>query len=60
MPAKIGALPFVLPLLGGLTGVIFVNLNQFASFNPVFGIGLGAVVGWFLARLLQKLLHGKR
>ena len=47
-------LTYVLPVLGGLLGVAWVNMTPDA--NPVFGVGGGAVAGWGVAFLATKLL----
>ena len=53
-------IPFVLPVLGGVIGVLWVNLNKMDFINPVLGIGLGAVAGWIAARVIVKLMHRRR
>lgn len=53
------AVPYVLPVLGGLLGVAYVNLNPWAFVNPVLAIGLGVLLGWGASRLVLGLL-GRR
>jgi hypothetical protein len=52
----VAALPYALPVLGGLLGVVWVNLNKMEFLNPVLWIGIGVVAGWVLARVLVRLL----
>lgn len=52
----VAALPYALPVLGGLLGVVWVNLNKMEFLNPVLWIGIGVVAGWALAKLLVRLL----
>jgi presenilin-like A22 family membrane protease len=49
-------LPFALPVLGGLLGVIWVNLITKDFLHPVLWIGLGAIAGWAVSRLLQRFV----
>ncbi|WP_127112033.1 hypothetical protein [Shimia sediminis] len=59
--AKIeAALPYVLPVLGGLLGVIWVNLNKFEFINPVFAIVIGVVLGRLAALLTTRLMRKAR
>ena len=47
-------LTYILPVLGGLMGVAWVNVTPNA--NPVFGIAGGAMIGWGVAFVAAKLL----
>ncbi len=49
-------LGYALPVLGGLLGVAYVNVNYTDFINPVWAIGGGAVLGWIAARLLRRVL----
>ncbi len=49
-------LGYALPVLGGLLGVAYVNINYFEFINPVWAIGGGAILGWIAARLIRKVL----
>ena len=53
-------LPYALPVLGGLMGVVWVNLNKFDFINPVLGIGLGAIAGWAAARIILTIIRRSR
>ncbi len=50
------AASYALPVLGGLLGVAYVNVNYTDFINPVWAIGGGAVLGWIAARLLRRVL----
>lgn len=52
----LAALPFALPVLGGVLGIAWVNMTTHGS--PVLGIAAGALAGWLAAALLSKLLGG--
>lgn len=54
------AIPYVLPVLGGLLGVAYVNSNPTKFLNPVTWIGAGAIAGWIVAWLLLKLIGRMR
>ena len=56
LDTAIAVLPYALPVLGGLLGVVWVNLNKMEFLNPVLWIGIGVVAGWALAKLLVRLL----
>jgi hypothetical protein len=56
LDTAIAVLPYALPVLGGLLGVVWVNLNKMEFLNPVLWIGIGVVAGWVLARVLVRLL----
>lgn len=47
-------LGYALPVLGGLLGVAYVNINYFEFINPVWAIGGGVILGWIVARLIRK------
>ena len=49
-------LGYVLPVLGGLLGVAYVNNNYYEFINPVWAIGGGAFLGWIVARMARKVL----
>lgn len=51
----LAALPYVLPVLGGMSGVVYVNLHPQSYLNPALCIGLGALFGWFGARVVLHL-----
>ncbi|WP_299843803.1 hypothetical protein [uncultured Roseovarius sp.] len=48
------ALPYVMPVVGGLIGIAWINTT--AHGNPLLGIAVGALSGWAIAYLLLKLL----
>lgn len=50
------AITYILPVLGGALGVIYVNVFRSDFINPVLGIGGGAILGWAVARVILKLL----
>ncbi len=54
------ALPFVLPVLGGLLGVTFVQLNSWLFINPVLAIAIGAIAGRVVAYFLVKAMRKAR
>ncbi|WP_243470728.1 hypothetical protein [Ruegeria denitrificans] len=49
-------LGYALPVLGGLIGVAYVNINHMEFINPVWAVGGGAILGWIAARLIRKAL----
>lgn len=59
--AKIeAALPYVLPVLGGLLGVVWVNLNKFDFINPVVAVVIGVIAGRLAALLVTRLMRKAR
>ena len=50
------AMPYVLPAIGGLLGVIFVNTRPMAQLNPMIWIPFGIFLGWIAARGILKLM----
>ncbi|WP_298935432.1 hypothetical protein [uncultured Ruegeria sp.] len=50
------AMGYALPVLGGLFGVAYVNINYMAFINPVWAVGGGVILGWIASRILRKLL----
>ena len=46
---------YALPVLGGLLGVAYVNINHMDFINPVWAVGAGAILGWVAARLIRKV-----
>ncbi len=46
--------PIVLPVVGGLTGVVVIN--SLGHGNPLMGVAGGAVAGWAIAAILVRLL----
>ena len=49
-------LGYALPVLGGLLGVAYVNINHMDFINPVWAVGGGAILGWVAARLMRRML----
>ncbi|WP_235216202.1 hypothetical protein [Ruegeria halocynthiae] len=49
-------LGYALPVLGGLLGVVYVNINHMDFINPVWAVGGGAILGWVAARVMRKAL----
>ncbi|NVO55284.1 hypothetical protein HW561_05715 [Rhodobacteraceae bacterium B1Z28] len=49
-------LGYALPVLGGLLGVVYVNVNHMEFINPVWAVGGGAILGWIAVRLIRKVL----
>ncbi|WP_170324948.1 hypothetical protein [Ruegeria arenilitoris] len=49
-------LGYALPVLGGLLGVAYVNIFYMDFINPVWAVGIGAILGWVAARLIRKML----
>ena len=49
------ALPYVMPALGGLAGVIYLNTADGFPI-PFLWVGLGIFGGWLLARVMVRLL----
>ena len=59
--AKIeAALPYILPVLGGLLGVIWVNLNKMDFINPVLAIVIGVVLGRVAAVFITRMMRKSR
>lgn len=54
------ALPFVLPVLGGLLGVVWVNLNKMDFMNPVVAVVLGVVLGRVAAIFIVRAMRRAR
>ena len=50
------AVSYALPVLGGLLGMVYVNINYTDFINPVWAVGGGAILGWIAARLMRKML----
>ncbi len=50
------AAAFVLPVLGGFLGVVWVNLHRAEQRNPLIALAVGVALGWLAARLLERLL----
>lgn len=50
------ALPYVLPVIGGALGMVWVNVNRMDFLFPVFWIVLGVVGGWLLSRLILAIM----
>ncbi len=50
-------IPFVMPTLGGLAGVVIVNLNPRELLNPMYWIGGGIVLGFIAANLMLKAMN---
>ncbi|UWQ89667.1 hypothetical protein QEZ52_12710 [Aliisedimentitalea scapharcae] len=48
--------PFALPVLGGVLGVVYVNLTPKEFNNPVLWIGIGAIAGWLVSRIVVNLI----
>jgi len=53
------ALPYALPVLGGLIGVIWVNLNKMDFLNPFVAVVIGVVIGRLVAWVITKLFGQK-
>ncbi len=51
------ALGYALPVLGGLLGVVYVNINPKEFLNPVWAVGGGAILGWGCSLIIRKLLR---
>ena len=49
-------IPYAFPALGGLLGVIWVNLHKMDQLNPMYWIGGGIIVGFIAARIASNLL----
>ncbi|MCG7518254.1 hypothetical protein [Ruegeria sp. Ofav3-42] len=47
---------YALPVLGGLLGVAYVNINHMEFINPVWAVGGGAILGWVAARIMRRML----
>lgn len=50
------AIPFLFPALGGLFGVVWVNLHKLDQLNPMYWIGGGILLGFIVARVASNLL----
>lgn len=49
--------PFALPTLGGMAGVIIVNLNPRELYNPMYWIGGGILLGFIASRIFLRLMR---
>lgn len=59
--AKIEAwLPYALPVLGGLLGIVWVNLNKMDFINPVLAIVIGVVLGRVAAIFATRAMRKAR
>lgn len=57
LPHRIAsALPFVLPVLGGLLGVVYVNMSPKELLNPFFAVVIGVVIGRIVAVLVVRAI----
>ncbi|MCK8462281.1 hypothetical protein [Aliiroseovarius sp. S1339] len=43
-------IPYVFPAIGGLAGIIYVNLHKLDQLNPMYWVGGGIFLGWLTAR----------
>ncbi|MCP4819982.1 MAG: hypothetical protein GY883_12390 [Shimia sp.] len=50
------ALPYVMPAVGGLLGIIYVNTAEGFPI-PFLWVGLGIFGGWAVARIMVRLLN---
>ncbi len=51
----IAALPYVMPAIGGLLGVIYLNTADGFPI-PFLWVGIGIFGGWLAARIMVRLL----
>jgi hypothetical protein len=51
----IAALPFAMPAIGGLLGVIYLNTTEGFPI-PFLWVGIGIFGGWAVARILVRML----
>ncbi len=52
-------LPYALPVLGGLLGTVWVQVNRAEQLNPVVAVVLGVVAGRLVAALILRLVPGR-
>lgn len=50
------AIPYVMPVLGGFAGVIYMAQHRMDQPNPMYWIGGGILLGFIVARLLLNLM----
>ena len=50
------AIPFVMPAIGGLLAVVWVNLNPMKFYNPMIWLPAGAILGWLVGRGILRLM----
>ncbi|WP_299356711.1 hypothetical protein [uncultured Shimia sp.] len=59
--AKIeGWLPYALPVLGGLLGVVWVNIAAWSYINPVIAVVVGALLGRVAAIVVTRAMRKSR
>ena len=51
----LAALPFVMPAIGGMLGVIYLNTAEGFPI-PFLWVGIGILGGWTIGRVLARLL----
>jgi hypothetical protein len=51
----LAALPFVMPAIGGMLGVIYLNTAEGFPI-PILWVGIGILGGWAIGRVLARLL----
>lgn len=49
-------IPYVLPVLGGLLGMVYVNLHEMDQLNPMYWVGGGIILGFIAARLAVNVI----
>ncbi|WP_204114224.1 hypothetical protein [Shimia biformata] len=54
------AAPYVCPVLGGGLGVLYVQIFHMQFVNPVFAIGVGAVAGAVVGKVLVHLIETRQ
>ncbi|MEX0318359.1 MAG: hypothetical protein AB3N21_10430 [Ruegeria sp.] len=50
-------IPYVLPVLGGLIGIFYVNFRETSFLNPMLAVAVGVFLGWGAAQLLRRLMR---
>lgn len=50
------AVPYVLPVIGGAGGMLWVNTHRMEFLSPVFWIPLGVFIGWLASRVILALM----
>ncbi|MBV2361205.1 hypothetical protein KUH32_15685 [Thalassococcus sp. CAU 1522] len=60
MRSVMSMLPYALPILGGLLGVVYVNMNRSDFINPFFAIAIGVIVGRLVAWAIQGIAGRSR
>ncbi|WP_171176470.1 hypothetical protein [Ruegeria sp. HKCCD8929] len=52
-----GFIPYMLPVLGGLIAIFYVNFREMSFLNPMLAVAVGVFLGWGAAQLLRRFMR---